>query len=1115
MISKLINVLQGIGLDQTPEYLADMLWLARHLDKPDLSLEKKSSIEQEQNEQPCSKPPDLKPAKDISNESPKANLYPHTSQTQKKIKATSAGMESTPFKSPAGYALPGKLAISRSLRPLMRKVPSRKNMIFDEHATVHNIAETDTWIPVLKPDRSHWLDVVLIVDESPSMIIWYETIFEFKELLERQGAFKSVQLWGFIYDEEKKTICLHEGLCFARNPQRTRHPKELIDPTNRRLILIISDCVSNSWHDGTVSQLLKKWHSNSRVAIVQMLPHYLWKRTCLKKAEHVYFQNISSNAVNSKLEIEPSPFGEQESVSKSLKLPVITLEDRSILPWTKSLAGIPNVWLPGILLELSPNKMLEEHCDKKKWSDSNKSIHDKLKYFMATASPEAQDLLRCLAALPLTLSVIRLAQRVILPNSRQIHLAEVLLSGLLKEKELKVSYPVNDELSFELENEIRELLVRSQPVNETINALSIYIENHIGGQKTLIALVSNPNDCSSLLKNNLLAPFAQITTRILRLLGGKYIDLAEQIELLTNTPLNKTKNSDLNKEKTQHELFSDQEITQQINNNVNYQFQSKPEILSVDPTALRKKKSKNKKNTITDINIIINSLLEDSNWEKTKTYQKLEHYLKKESGLTVNLESIHENLIAFKVDNISSVIKHKRQIFEEQSECILFITRCTIASIKYFVKIEEQVMTIMFQLGLSGHSHLLYVIDNNHEMINSFQEEFNDFFISDQDGLKSMMQSSSPIEYIYDRIRKIKLCPFHYLGPSDPNLFVGRSELRNEILYNKNEYTFAIAGSRRIGKSSLLMKIMSDINSSDLKEKFYPIFIDCNMYESYPTLITEINRKLNPILGAIHNENFNSILSRGFRGNPIMLLLDEMDAFIHNVKTSGDDLQRFESTIRSIKNTKRAKVIIVGFREVMDLVTDASHPCYNLFERKALGMLSFEEVRQLIATPFRELLFEIEESNELVHQIYNTTSGHPQLVQYIAKKLFDVSDKRSIRLEDLSNIVEQEELYEFVNELLLINTMPLERLICLLTIEKETIKPDDILAIFDDNHITIDDPGKTVKNALNYLQYSNLLKKDGSMYSCHLPLIKRIYNLSYLNKSLVTDVKNLFEYLRK
>ena len=531
MISKLINVLQGVGLRHRPEDVADMLWLARYLDKPDLSIENDSSLGQKQTKKSRFKTPDQPSIKDDSKALPKAKLYPHTTETKEQIK-TSTGMETTPFKAPAGYALPGKLAISRSFRPLMKKVASRKHMIFDEHATVHTIAESDSWIPVLKPKRSQWLDVVMIVDESPSMIIWYETIHELKELLERQGAFRNVQLWGFITNEKEKSICLHKGLCFQQAPQKKRDPKELIDPTNRRLILIISDCVSPSWHDGTVSNFLKTWNTSCRVSIVQMLPHYLWERTSLKNAENVYFQNTSSNAVNSKLEIEPSPFGEQEPVSSSLKLPVITLEGRSIFPWAKSLTGVANVWIPGVLLQLYPNETCEDNCYEKKLSISKMPAQDQLKYFMATSSPEAQDLLKCLAALPLTLPVIRLAQKVILPNTRQVHLAEILLSGLIKQNKLETSYSLHSELLFDFEDGIRELLISSQPVNETVNTLSVYIERHIGTSQSLRALIANPNDFSQSSTNNL-SPFAQILTRILRLLGGKYTGLAERIELVS------------------------------------------------------------------------------------------------------------------------------------------------------------------------------------------------------------------------------------------------------------------------------------------------------------------------------------------------------------------------------------------------------------------------------------------------------------------------------------------------------------------------------------------------------------------------------------------------------
>jgi len=394
MISRLLNVLQEIGFSPIPEDVADMLWLARYLDKPDQSIEKGLSLAQKQMKISSVKSLDIGAVKDNSiapprentfhntietkeNIEPKANVYPDTIETKKKIKPekneslhratqtkakkeTNTGMEFIPFKTPAGNALPGKLAISRSFRPLMRKVSSQKYMTFDEPATAHTIAETNTWMPVLRPERSRWLDVVLVVDESPSMVIWHETILELKELMERQGAFRNVQLWGVKYEEKEEFICLHEGLCFDRTPQQSRHPKELIDPANRRLILVISDCALSAWHDGTISKFLKAWHTTSRVSIVQMLPHYLWEQTGLRDAENVYFQNTSSGTVNSKLIIEPSPFLDQETLSDTLKFPVITLEDRSIYPWAKSLTGTPAIWIPCILLQLLPNTINDD-----------------------------------------------------------------------------------------------------------------------------------------------------------------------------------------------------------------------------------------------------------------------------------------------------------------------------------------------------------------------------------------------------------------------------------------------------------------------------------------------------------------------------------------------------------------------------------------------------------------------------------------------------------------------------------------------------------------------------------------------------------------------------------
>jgi hypothetical protein len=155
----------------------------------------------------------------------------------------------------------------------MRKVPSRNRFVLDEEATVRQIAESDNWLPVMRPEPSRWLDVILLADESPSMVIWQQTISELKSLLERQGAFRNVQVWGF--DTQKNQLRLHAGTRFEASQNLSRNPKELIDPSGKRLILVVSDCVSKAWHDGRVARMMAVWENSVMIAIVQMLPHWL------------------------------------------------------------------------------------------------------------------------------------------------------------------------------------------------------------------------------------------------------------------------------------------------------------------------------------------------------------------------------------------------------------------------------------------------------------------------------------------------------------------------------------------------------------------------------------------------------------------------------------------------------------------------------------------------------------------------------------------------------------------------------------------------------------------------------------------------------------------------
>ena len=196
------------------------------------------------------------------------------------------------------------MELARALKPLLRRVASGTGKVLDEEATVQRITDERVWAPVLKPTLEPWLDLVLIVDESPSMLIWQRTVLEFKRVLERYGVFRNVSTWS-LSAEENSGIRLRPGIGVIGQNQRPHSPSELLDPSGRRLILVASDCVSDFWQDGTLVPMLKLWAESGPMAIVQMLPQWLWERSALRFAANTEFLGLRPGMTNQTLVAKP------------------------------------------------------------------------------------------------------------------------------------------------------------------------------------------------------------------------------------------------------------------------------------------------------------------------------------------------------------------------------------------------------------------------------------------------------------------------------------------------------------------------------------------------------------------------------------------------------------------------------------------------------------------------------------------------------------------------------------------------------------------------------------------------------------------------------------------
>ncbi|MDJ0695214.1 formylglycine-generating enzyme family protein [Mastigocoleus sp. MO_188.B34] len=559
-IGKLWTVLKQAQLELDAEEIADLLWLAVQMGEvekisasdstPEESAEEtETKIIKTEIEETTALPPTSTPANPESLQQPAASVnIPSASNGSDDKTQSQSASESIPFKAPAAPALRNKLALGRALRPLMRKVSSRTRKILDAEETVTQFAENRILLPKFKPEPERWLDLALVVEKSPSIIIWREIIAEFQQLIEFSGAFRSVFTWS-LQTDDKGEIKLFSQQNQSTHQQSPRSPQELLDSAGRRLILFVSDCTSQIWYQGKnqnkihqtlkIHDILKKWSNSGCLAIVQLFPEWLWTRTAMGFGYPVLLNALEPGVPNKKLTVEGLPVWEDVDVNQSITLPIITLDPDSVKQWSRVVAGFGSTQTAGILFD--PN-LLQENLIPEKSEISNNtnnepSAADLVNRFRATASPTARRLAGLMATVPVSLPVVHLIQQTILKESMQVHVAEVFMSGLLKRD--KATNTANYDF-VEVEGVgVRDLLTESVPtpdVDQVLHEVSQYIAKKAGiSIKNFAALLSPDPEWDDETKEKIkqdtsIQSFAKITTDVLKRLGGEYAEFAEYLK---------------------------------------------------------------------------------------------------------------------------------------------------------------------------------------------------------------------------------------------------------------------------------------------------------------------------------------------------------------------------------------------------------------------------------------------------------------------------------------------------------------------------------------------------------------------------------------------------------
>ena len=440
------------------------------------------------------------------------------------------GHPALPLAVPAPRELRRPLNLQRGLRPLIRTVRSGPATVLDEKATAELSARAGGAVmPALVPAGERWLDLALVFDTSPSMALWGNLFRELRTALDQLGAFRTVRTWRLAFDDGKPLVRAEAAWSTPRGP------KELVDPTGRQAILLFTDCVADPWWPKTgptgemaVGETLGIWARKGPLAILQPLPRRMWARSAVP-GHSLRLRSPFPGAPNSSLLTDragqwtgPRNQGWGRT-RRDVPIPVLEIDQRWLASWSRLVSGTNSERVavaftggprpdydPG---EVTPPSPLLDPKEQADWLVGK---------FMSEGSPEAFRLAGLLAAAPLVLPLMRLIQRAMCVDKRPVPLAEVLLSGLLREVT-----PVGETTtSFAFRPHVRDVLLGTIRRSEAIRVRELVSEalrdSHVASRNGYVARIPAVPGTTGTALTTTYQVYGAIDAMVLRRIGGRY-----------------------------------------------------------------------------------------------------------------------------------------------------------------------------------------------------------------------------------------------------------------------------------------------------------------------------------------------------------------------------------------------------------------------------------------------------------------------------------------------------------------------------------------------------------------------------------------------------------------
>lgn len=387
---------------------------------------------------------------------------------------------------PAGEALPQRLGLERALRPFKRRLPSRQQRELDPVATAEASADWRAITPVYRATPERWFDVAILAEATDAMQAWDSMLVELRRTLARHGAFRGARLWHYTVRDGALVLATHGNAVAS--------PRLLVDPQGRRLCWFVTTGTSPMWRHAALAELADILGRHGPTVLVQLMPPHAWPHTLLGDASEEAVAR-APGLPTARLHLRHPFTGEIERAPDAWTVPVTTLEPAAMRDWARFAMATRHMSHPAIRLPAAAGGMAPDVP-----AADVPAAHapaavpalpgQRIAAFRARASAPAFQLLRLLSGMPLSLPIMRLMQMG-MADRAQVHLAEILLSGLVERVTPADAAIPADQVEYDFIPGVRAELLDSLSVGEgnrideslrlIADQARRYVEAHAGG----------------------------------------------------------------------------------------------------------------------------------------------------------------------------------------------------------------------------------------------------------------------------------------------------------------------------------------------------------------------------------------------------------------------------------------------------------------------------------------------------------------------------------------------------------------------------------------------------------------------------------------------------------